>query len=173
MTPEGFAQLKIDEGFRADAYPDPLSPMAKAIRLPPAKRARGWERLSGHPWTIGYGHTGLDVHPGLRWTKAQGEAALLHDVAEHEALLDKGIPWWRKLDPVRQDVLSNMVFNMGWDDPRTPRFEGLSGFQNTLAAVKVGNYRIAATNMRVSMWAGQVGVRARRLAAMMETGNRV
>jgi len=164
MTPEGLAQLKIDEGFRAEAYPDPLSPMAKAIRLPPAKRVRGWERLSGHPWTIGYGHTGLDVHPGLRWTTAQGEAALKHDVAVHEAELVKALPWVANLDPVRKDVLSNMAFNMG--------VEGLLKFKNTLAAVKVGNYRIAATNMRVSLWAGQVGARARRLAAMMETGNR-
>lgn len=31
-------------------------------------------------WTIGYGHTGADVRPGLTWTPSQADAALAEDL---------------------------------------------------------------------------------------------
>jgi GH24 family phage-related lysozyme (muramidase) len=30
----------------------------------------------GHPWTIGWGSTGADIHPGTTWTLAEAEHAL-------------------------------------------------------------------------------------------------
>lgn len=48
------------EGCKLEAYPDPGS--------------------GGDPWTIGYGHTGPDVHPGLTWTVDQAQAALSADM---------------------------------------------------------------------------------------------
>src|ERR1044072_792728 len=94
--------LMRDEGLRLKAYPDPLS--------------------GGDPWTIGYGHTGPEVKPGLVWTHQQARDALEADIADHVADLDKRMPWWRDLDDVRQDVLANMCFNL--------RIVGLSGFKN-------------------------------------------
>lgn len=161
-----------DEGLRLQAYPDPLSPLARELAKPLAERAIGWQAFSGAPWTIGYGHTGPEVRQGLVWTLEQARAALAADLAKACALLDRVLPWWRALSDVRQDVLANMVFNMGWDDPKTPQHEGLSGFVNTLALGRAGNFEGSADNMLQSLWARQVGRRAQRLAQQWRTGVR-
>lgn len=62
----------------------------------------------------------------------------------------------------RQRVLANMCFNMG--------IGTLMTFKNTLFNMREGNYTLAASGMRDSRWYTQVGVRAERLAVMMETG---
>ncbi len=138
------AALKTDEGCRLHAYPDPLT--------------------GASPWTIGYGHTGLDVHPALVWTQDQAEAALALDIDRHGDALARALPWIERLDPVRAAVLINMAFNLG--------VPGLLAFKNTLAAVRGGAYIRAANGMRASLWARQVGRRAERLAVEMETGER-
>ena len=56
-------------------------------------------------------------------------------------------------------VLANMAFNLG--------IHGLLKFVRTLNAIERGNYDEAASHMLASKWAGQVGQRAQRLAAMM------
>jgi lysozyme len=76
--------------------------------------------------------------------------------------LNRGVPWWVTLSPVRQRVLINMCFNLGW-----PR---LRGFVRTLSAMRRGDFTTAAEGMRLSLWAKQVGARAERLAQMMERG---
>lgn len=148
ITEQLLADLRRDEGLRLKAYPDPLT--------------------GGSPWTIGYGHTGLDVYPGLIWTKVQAEAALVMDVTKAMRLLDAYAPWWRNLSQVRQDVLVNMTFNLGWGDGT----RGLSSFKNTLSKIRRGDFAGAAGGMRASLWAHQVGARAERLAEMMSTGAR-
>jgi lysozyme len=55
------------EGLKLTAYPDPGS--------------------GGDPWTVGYGHTGPDVHPGLVITKARAVALLRADLAVAEAFV--------------------------------------------------------------------------------------
>ena len=84
-----------------------------------------------------------------------------NDVAEAEAWLDRNLGWWSSLDPVRQRVMLNMAFNMQGK---------LLGFRKFLAAVQRGDWRVAAAEMLDSLWARQVGTRARRLASMMENG---
>lgn len=42
-----------------------------------------WDK-TGKVWTIGYGHTGPDVHEGLEWTDEQCEAGFLRDIAPAE-----------------------------------------------------------------------------------------
>lgn len=84
-----------------------------------------------------------------------------NDVAETEAWLDRNLPWWRQLDPVRQRVVMNMAFNMQGK---------LLTFVNTLAAIQRGDYAAAADGMLASKWATQVGARATRLADMMRSG---
>ncbi|WP_321944720.1 lysozyme family protein [Burkholderia cenocepacia] len=84
-----------------------------------------------------------------------------NDIAETEAWLDRSLPWWRTLDPVRQRVLMNMAFNM----------QGrLLGFRNFLAAAQRADWNVAAAEMLDSLWARQVGDRAKRLASMMRSG---
>lgn len=67
----------------------------------------------GPPWTIGYGHTGPEVHRGLTWTLEQAEGALLLDIANHNDQLAAALPWVASLDPARRRVLQNMAFNLG------------------------------------------------------------
>jgi lysozyme len=79
----GRTQIEGFESREHKAYPDPLSPRAKAIAagLPT-------EGLDGAPWTIGIGHTGPEVHEGLVWTDEQIDAAYEGDLTEAMADLD-------------------------------------------------------------------------------------
>ena len=85
-----------------------------------------------------------------------------NDIEELDIQLGKRLPWLATLSPARQQVLMNMAFNLGID--------GLLGFKNTLGMIASGDYQKAADAMMQSKWAGQVGDRAKRLAAMMKEG---
>lgn len=144
-------ELRLDEGEELVAYKDTMG-----------------------LWTIGVGHLidpkrganpapfGVDLRNGGEITPAQSAELLGRDIAAKAAELDKALPWWRKLSDARQRVLLNMAFNLGT--------AGLLGFANTLRMVEGGSYRAAAEAMLRSKWAGQVGARATRLAAMMGAG---
>lgn len=84
------------------------------------------------------------------------------DVNEVIENLDRAVPWWEKLDPVRGRVLINMCFNLG-----LPR---LLGFHHFLAALQDGDFNRAADEMENSDWHKQVGHRAVRLEEVMRTG---
>lgn len=136
--------LMRDEGLRLRAYADPQS--------------------GGAPWTIGYGHTGPQIRPGLVWTQAEAIDALIEDIAIAQSELDEALGWWRTLDDVRQDVIVEMAFNLG--------IAKLLAFRRTLAAIQGGHWATASADMLLSAWAGEVGARALRLAAMMRGGSR-
>jgi len=136
--------IRQDEGFRADAYPDPLS--------------------GGDPWTIGFGSTGPGIVRGVTWTLAQAAADQQKRRQAIEGQLDQAIPWWRNLCDERQDVLCNMAYNMG--------VAGLLAFHHALDAMQSGDWELAAAGMLASHWATQVPNRAKRLANQMLTGQR-
>lgn len=129
-------ELIRDEGFRLKPY-----------RCPAGKL------------TIGVGRNLDDT--GI--TELEAEMLLAYDIERFGYQLDRAIPWWRRLDEVRQRVILNMAFNMG-----TAK---LMDFTITLANVQAGRYKEAAAGMRNSRWAKQVGARAERLAVMMEKGS--
>jgi len=87
---------------------------------------------------------------------------LANDIARSERDLDHHLSWWRQLDAVRQRVLLNMAFNMGW-----PTF---SQFARFFSAVHQHRWDDAALEMIASRWHTQVGERALRLEQMMRTG---
>jgi lysozyme len=118
----------------------------------------------GGVWTQGYGETHGVTAESPPVTKAEAEQALLRTLAAKCAGLDHAIPWWRELDDVRQDVLADMAFNLG--------VQGVLKFKATLAACRAGSWAHASGQMLMSEWAGEVGQRAVRLAAMMRTGAR-
>lgn len=62
----------------------------------------------------------------------------------------------------RKAALVNMAFNLG--ETR------LSGFHHLIAAINCENFPEAARQMLQSLWAQQVGARAKRLAVMIEGG---
>jgi lysozyme len=130
------AELKRDEGVRLKPYVDTVGKT-----------------------TIGVGRNLTDV--GI--SDDECTMMLQNDIGRTTAALDRSLPWWRALDPVRQRVIVNMAFNMG--------MVGLLTFKNTLAAMQSGSYAAAAAGMLSSKWAVQVGARAERLADMMRTGS--
>jgi lysozyme len=116
--------------------------------------------------TLGHTTGGIGHNFDVAMTVFMRDAIYDCDVAGCEASLDLHAPWWRTLDPVRQRVIMNMIFNMGWGDGK----HGLSSFTNTLADIQKGLYASAAKNMLASTWAKEVGARATRLAYMMSRG---
>ncbi len=70
--------------------------------------------------------------------------------------------WYKTLSPLRQRVIVNMAFNMG--------VSGVLKFKKMIAAIEIGDFDEAATQMMHSKWYRQVGDRAERLCQMMETG---
>jgi len=83
------------------------------------------------------------------------------DVAEIVNYLSR-YDWFNNLGDVRQRVVVDMVYNLG--------ISGFLKFKRTIQAIKERDFDKAAEQMLKSKWAGQVGIRATRLARMMETG---
>ena len=108
--------------------------------------------------TIGVGRNLDDVGISI----AEANNMLLNDINRVLPQLDKSMPWWRDLSEARQRVLCNMAFNLG--------ITKLLKFTKTLKMMQDGNYKQAAEAMRQSLWYRQVGVRAERLAVMMDNG---
>ena len=123
----------------------------EGIRLKPYRDSRG--KLS-----IGAGRN-LDDE-GI--TRDEAMFLLHNDILAHLEDLDRRLPWWRRLDEVRQRVLANMCFNLG--------IERLLGFKRMLAALERGDYETAAFEMADSDWDREVKARADRLEEMMRTG---
>lgn len=145
------AELRYDEGVRYVPYMD--------TSIPPKRTCGVGHNMSASPLPSGW---------TFPLTDAQVDQLLTEDIATACASLDKFLPWWRQLDEVRQRVMANMCFNMGIGSAALGT--GLLSFRNTLINIKQGFYLAAATGMEKSLWARQVGDRAKRLAEAMETG---
>jgi lysozyme len=116
--------------------------------------------------TIGIGHN-LNASPlpaGMTPPLTQAQISQLFQGDLNNVLkdLNNNIPWFSNLDPVRQAVVIDMAFNMGWPT--------LSKFVNTLGMIKAGNYTGAAAGMLQSAWAKQVPNRAKEDSKMMSSG---
>lgn len=61
--------------------------------------------------TIGWGHTGPDVQPGLRWTQAQADAALVSELGRFEKMVDRLVT--RALTPNQFAALVSFEYNTG------------------------------------------------------------
>lgn len=114
-------------------------------------------RCSAGKLTIGVGRN-LDDR-GI--TKEESNYLLETDVAN---TLDecRGLDYWDSLNPARQLVVADMVFNLGLD--RFMRFAKLN------AALVIHDYNLAAHEMMDSKWAVQVGRRAHKLKQIMLSG---
>ena len=79
------------EGVRLSAYPDPGT--------------------GGDPWTIGYGHTGPEVHSGMTITQEQAELYLAEDVKRAET--DVNAKLTVEVTQDEFDALVDFAFNCG------------------------------------------------------------
>jgi lysozyme len=114
ISGRGIALIEEAEGCRLQAYPDPGT--------------------GGDPWTIGVGHTGADVHPGLTITRGQADALLRQDLAKFEhgvAALVAG----HATTQGQFDALVSFAFNLGL---------GALGASSLLKLHKAGSYGAAA-----------------------------
>ncbi|QPQ55606.1 lysozyme [Allosphingosinicella flava] len=96
ISDKGVALIKEFEGLRLKAYPDPAT--------------------GGDPWTIGVGHTGSDVKPGLVITEAQADDLLRKDVARFERAVNKLAPITTQ---DQFDALVSLAFNVGEENLRS------------------------------------------------------
>ncbi|MFQ5563851.1 MAG: lysozyme [Parvularculaceae bacterium] len=62
-------------------------------------------------WTIGYGHTGSDVKPGMRISDEEADALLRHDVKEHADAVSRSVKV--PLNQNEFDALVSFVYNIG------------------------------------------------------------
>ena len=95
-------------------------------------------------------------------TREEALTLLNNDIAKVRREVKRTFPWFARLNPVRQNVVLNMVFDLG-----LPRFRQ---FKKAIAAIRAKRWDEAAKQMLDSRWARQVGRRARELAAMMKSG---
>lgn len=107
--------------------------------------------------TIGYGRnvesTGI--------TESEAELLLYNDI---ESAVDNAVllEYWHSLNEVRRRVIIEMIFNLG-----LPKF---LEFSKMRLALLDHDYFKAADEMIDSLWAKQVGGRAKTLANMMRLG---
>jgi len=109
--------------------------------------------------TIGYGRNIEDV--GI--SKAEAEFMLDNDITSSVYLCRRMFPSFDTLDDVRQEVLVNMMFNMG--------DTAFSKFRKFKAAVEAKDWERAASEMENSRWYKQIGKRGYELKMMMLTGS--
>jgi lysozyme len=117
----------------------------EGLRLKPYK-------CTANKLTIGYGRNIEDN--GI--TKEEAEHLLQNDIFTCVEELNRAWPSWNMHPDDVQDVLVELVFNLGMPT--------LLKFQKTRALIDAGRYRVAADELLDSRWARQVGKRSQTLA---------
>lgn len=154
-------ELTIDEGMRYKVYRCTAGKLSIGV----GRNLDDVGLLPGEEEKLGLSVADI-VKNGV--TSNQALVMLDNDITRVEKDLDRHLPWWRTLDPVRQRVMVNMAFNMGIGNLK----RGLRSFVNTLRMVEHGQYDRAADAMLKSQWARQVGKRANRLSELMRLGEK-
>jgi len=109
--------IKGYESLELKAYPDP--------------------KTGGDPWTIGYGHTGPEVHKGLVWTKTQCEIQFEIDLSIREEGVNFLVT--REIPQGLFDALVSFAYNCGLDIDSDVKAEGL-GDSTLLKYVNAGEF---------------------------------
>jgi len=138
-----------------------MNELIEQLRLHEGVRSKVYLCSEGYE-TIGVGRNVSESGIGL----SDDEIAYLlaNDIARCEQEIAERFDWFDDLDPVRQDAIIDMAFNLG--------ITRLSQFQNMLRALSESRFSDAATEALDSRWARQVGQRAQTVAEMIRTGER-
>jgi len=113
-------RIKEHEGFRSFGY---LCPAGKL--------------------SVGYGRN-IDIEGGLGITKDEADFLLSNDIERCLNDLNK-FPWFSKLNDVRKDALTEMLYNLG-----LTRF---LSFKNMIRALSLSDFNSAAKELMDSKWA--------------------
>ena len=100
----------------------------EGLRLKPYRDAK-------RKLTIGVGRNLDDA--GI--TRAEALMLLDNDIATVRRDVTRAFPWFPGLDPVRKDVVLDMVFNLG--------LPGFRRFNKTIASIRAGDWENAAREM--------------------------
>lgn len=95
-------------------------------------------------------------------SKDEAMLMLQNDLQESEAELMKNYHPYNLLDATRKSVLLQLCFNLG--------FVGLMHFRKMLAAIEVGDFKLAAQELLDSEAAKQLDKRYHKLAGLLEHG---
>lgn len=134
-----------------------IDQLSQRLNLEEGRKSKPYRDTVGK-LTIGVGHN-LD---DLGISNAIIDALLLEDINIAVTNIKKLIPNFDQLSDNRKIVVTDMMFNMGYDT--------LSKFKTTLGYISSGAYTKAADAMLQSLWAKQVGNRAVELSEMMRNG---
>jgi lysozyme len=119
-----------------------------------------------HVWTIGWGCT-EGITAGMVWTKEQAEAALLKEIAEHEAHVERLVTV--DLNQNQFDALVSFCYNVGPGRPASSGRKAIKGLSTSTLLKKLnkGDGRGAAGEFKLwnkaggKVWPGLVDRRAR------------
>lgn len=129
------------EGFEKKPYIDPLVKLNHIeLGISKDEMATIEKHFSKLKVTIGAGFTYLNEES----TKAV-LGVLVKDIFNG---LNSKYVWFKKISLLRQAVVINMVYQMG--------FEGFDNFKNTRAYIQAGEFEKAAIEMLDSKWARQL-----------------
>lgn len=128
-------RLMISEGFRQFPYKDSVGIL-----------------------TIGYGRNLAEV--GVN--KEEAKYLLINDLKTAILICRSKLDWFNELDLIRQSVIADMVFNMGFN-----RFLKFKKFINFIIDKDYAN---ASKEMLNSLWATQVKGRATNLSRIFKDG---
>jgi lysozyme len=135
-----------------------MSKLSDQLRIHEGVRSHVYLCTAGYE-TIGVGRNIAESGIGL--SDDEIDYLLENDIKRCKQEL-VSLSWFPDLDPVRQDAIVNLCFNLG--------LTRLMGFQNAMGAMAVGDYEKAADEFLDSRWAKQVGQRSLDVAHMIRTG---
>lgn len=110
------------EELSLTAYPDPYSPLGKALEANHKARAyregkfaipKEWANLSPEPVTIGYGSTFKGLKLGTKWTLEQAEADLDKLLNARVEQILKVVPSLLKHSPEKLAACLSLQYNIG------------------------------------------------------------
>lgn len=96
-------------------------------------------------------------------TEAEASFLLDNDIKNFREECKRSFTWFENMNSARQDVLVEMNFNLG--------LKKLKKFKKFISACERKDYEAAAAEMLDSLWARQVGQRAKNLAKIMKEGD--
>lgn len=112
-------------------------------------------------WTIGYGRM-IDKRLNGGITEQEADLLLENDINRVLRECRDHFSWFKNMSENRKAAIAEMCFQLG--------LSRLLGFTNMLKCMGNGDYKQAAQEALASKWAGQVPLRAHRIAAMIVNG---
>jgi len=99
---------------------------------------------------------------------SEDEAMLMlnNDIEICVAALDKRYPWWNQLSEARQEVMVDLMFNLG--ESRLAKF--VQFLQSMETASSADDYAVAAEHLLDSLYAKQLPGRSQRNAEIIRGG---